>query len=241
MSAGGGRLAVVVPYRDREAHWRVLRPALGAHLDRAGLDWRLVVVEQADRRPFNRGLLLNAGFALAAADGGEDGLTVCFHDVDLVPEAGCDYSPVDRPTHLAAHVEQLGWELRWEDLFGGVVLFPAADFRRVNGFSNGYWGWGAEDTDLRVRCERAGLAVDRRPGRFRSLDHPPAGDSDRRRRADAAPETRANRRRLDRVLAGELDPAGDGLADLAVRLLARRRLDPRTEWASVAPCVAVNS
>ncbi|HEX2163320.1 MAG TPA: galactosyltransferase-related protein, partial [Thermoanaerobaculia bacterium] len=189
MTSAGGRLLVVVPYRARRRHWRALAPALAHHLDGAGLDWRLLVVEQADRRPFNRGLLLNAGFALAA----EPGDTVCFHDVDLVPEPACDYSPVDRPTHLAAHVEQLGWELRWEDLFGGVVLFPADDFRRVNGFSNGYWGWGAEDTDLRLRCERAGLAVGRRPGRFRSLAHRPAGDSDRLRRAAASPETAVNR------------------------------------------------
>ena len=32
--------------------------------------------------------------------------------------------------------------------FGGVSILSSSDFIRVNGFSNEYWGWGAEDDDL---------------------------------------------------------------------------------------------
>ena len=32
--------------------------------------------------------------------------------------------------------------------FGGVSILSSSDFIRINGFSNEYWGWGAEDDDL---------------------------------------------------------------------------------------------
>jgi hypothetical protein len=107
------------------------------------------IVEQLGNDPFNRGRLLNAGFVMTkdAAD------YFCFHDVDYLP-IWADYSYVERPTRLICHgvvrVEN------YEQLFGGVVAFNRADFERINGYSNDYWGWGYEDVDLRLRCIRAG-------------------------------------------------------------------------------------
>lgn len=39
----------------------------------------------------------------------------------------------------------------YEELIGGVLNVPREDFIRVNGHSNLYWGWGAEDDDLYYR------------------------------------------------------------------------------------------
>ena len=59
-------------------------------------------------------------------------------------------------------------------MFGGVSMFNKEDFIKVNGFSNTFWGWGGEDDEIRLRCDREGLKVDRRPNRYTSLPHPKA-------------------------------------------------------------------
>jgi hypothetical protein len=41
--------------------------------------------------------------------------------------------------------------LRYEELIGGVLNIPREHFLTVNGYSNLYWGWGAEDDDLYYR------------------------------------------------------------------------------------------
>ena len=66
----------------------------------------------------------------------------------------------------------------YERLFGGVIAFNCADFERVNGYSNDYWGWGYEDTDLLQRCQHGGLTIERRDGTFVALPHAHAGYRD---------------------------------------------------------------
>ncbi len=41
-----------------------------------------------------------------------------------------------------------------EELFGGVSALSAAHVRKVNGFSNQFWGWGGEDDDMSQRIRR---------------------------------------------------------------------------------------
>ena len=33
-------------------------------------------------------------------------------------------------------------------MFGGATLFTPDEFRRMNGYSDEYWGWGGEDDDM---------------------------------------------------------------------------------------------
>ena len=54
---------------------------------------------------------------------------------------------------------------------GGVLAFRAADFRKLNGYPNSYWGWGLEDDQLGLRLHEAQLRVLRvRRGHFEDLD-----------------------------------------------------------------------
>jgi hypothetical protein len=41
----------------------------------------------------------------------------------------------------------------------------------VNGYSNDYWGWGAEDDDIMFRCVIREIKASRKSGRYKSLSH----------------------------------------------------------------------
>jgi hypothetical protein len=172
-----------VPYRDRAEHLRQFVPHVLAYFQRDKLDryisYSVQIIEQLGDEAFNRGRLLNAGFALTrdTAD------YFCFHDVDYLP-IWADYSYVERPTRLIWH--GLVLEENYEQFFGGVVAFSRADFERVNGYSNDYWGWGSEDADLRLRCIHAGLTIEHRDGSFHSLTHQHHGYGQEARRTAAA-------------------------------------------------------
>jgi hypothetical protein len=148
------RLAVCVPYRDRQAHLEQFVPHMEAFLGSQGIDYRIYIVHQRDKNMFNRGALKNVGFALAKRDNCDH---VVFHDIDMLP-IECDYSfPSLGPTHLATGVDSYEGKLAYLTYFGGVVIFSREHFEQVNGYCNTYWGWGYEDDDLLSRCVLEGL------------------------------------------------------------------------------------
>jgi hypothetical protein len=159
------KLAIIVPYRDREEHLRRFLPAMKSSDFLEGIDYEILIVEQEDGKPFNRGKLLNVGAIQA-----HTASYYCFHDVDMLPIVS-DYSYVDVPTHLAAEAEQFEFKLPYQGYFGGVTLFDKHSFIKVNGYSNDYWGWGAEDDDIMFRCVSKGVKATRKNGRYRSLSH----------------------------------------------------------------------
>lgn len=160
------RLAIIVPYRNRLNHAKIFIPYMQTYLKMQGhSEYKILLVEQADNKPFNRGKLLNVGYNSVQAD------YYVFHDIDMLPITA-DYSPCLHPTHLVSNATQFKDGIPYESYFGGVTMFPDADFMQINGFSNEYWGWGSEDDDLIFRCERAGLEISRREGGvFKSLEH----------------------------------------------------------------------
>jgi len=75
------------------------------------------------------------------------------------------------PTHLATYRSQSNYVLEYETYFGGVNLFLNDHFTKINGFSNLYPGYAAEDDDLFLRCVKKGLNPKRREGRYTCLYH----------------------------------------------------------------------
>lgn len=158
-------LSIVVPYRDREEHMKQFVPFMEKSDLLKEIDFEILFVEQEEGKPFNRGKLLNIGAVESPR-----ATYYCFHDVDMLPVIS-DYSTVPNPTHLAAEAEQFGYKLPYEGYFGGVTLFDKHSFIKSNGYSNEYWGWGAEDDDVLFRCRIKGIKSSRKAGRYRSLSH----------------------------------------------------------------------
>ena len=148
------KLGVIVPYRDRPNQLKRFTSHMETYLK--DMDYEILIIEQSDDKPFNRGKLLNAGYKYAV-DMGCDYFV--FHDIDMLPE-DVDYSYSDKPLHLATHLQEHDYETTFFDYFGGVTMFTKEDFKTINGFSNEYWGWGFEDDDLLIRCIESDLELD---------------------------------------------------------------------------------
>lgn len=158
------KLSICVPYRNREAHLRKFIPYMKEYLK--GYDYEILVVEQTQEKPFNRGALANIGFLLTNSH------TFCIHDVDMLPElANYEIPHLFDVSHVATNIEQFGYKMPYKDYIGGVTVFKREAFRKINGFNNLYFGWGAEDDDLNNRCELNSLKIFRTTNTFASLPH----------------------------------------------------------------------
>ena len=169
-----------------------------------------VLAEQADDLPFNRGAIVNHAYAACA------GMIdyVCFHDVDYMPMwadytepnlpsrivwYGMDKRPVGHGTDRAVIAQRYG--------LAAVAVMRKWHFEACNGYSNTYWGWGYEDTDLAKRLESVGLPIGYRDGTFIALDHDSNG-------YDANGETEASKANAERFKNRTYPDMVDGLNTL---------------------------
>lgn len=151
------KLGVCVPYRNREEHMKIFVPYVSKFLEDRGIEHTIYLAHQCDDKLFNRGLMKN----IAAKHAFDDGCDyIVWHDIDMVPEdESCDYSfPEGNPQHIAVRISQSDYQLKYEEYFGGAVIFSKEQVERTNGYSNGYWDWGMEDDDLFWRCIQEGYA-----------------------------------------------------------------------------------
>lgn len=144
------KLGVIVPFRNRSQHLAKFLPAITKQLVEQKISYEIIIVNQADDKPFNRGKLLNIGFEKAKELECD---YVVFHDVDMIP-IEVEYSYSNKPVHLASNIfKESGERIEmFEEYFGGITMFPVDIVEKINGYSNGYWGWGFEDDDLLFRC-----------------------------------------------------------------------------------------
>ena len=154
------KLGVCVPYRNRELHLNEFIPKVGKYLKDRNIDFQMYFCHQVDDKLFNRGATKN----IAAKHALEEGCDyIVWHDIDMIPVegGGADYSfPEKAPRHIATKIEQMDWQLKYHEYFGGAVLFSKEQLEATNGYSNDYWDWGMEDDDLFWRCHKEGLTND---------------------------------------------------------------------------------
>lgn len=156
---GSHTMALIVPYRNRTEQLETFSRVMNTYFDGIDMKWKMIVVEQGPRHPFNKAKLSNIGYDLSK--GWAD--YFCFHDVDHLPaQPYIDYSyPEHNPRHLSMHFQSLGWKLAYPTIFGGVTVINAAQFQKINGHSNLFWGWGGEDDEVGERVRLGGMKIDR--------------------------------------------------------------------------------
>jgi len=160
---------IIIPYRDREEHLNKFIPYYSNLLKNI----EIFVIEQDDNELFNRGILMNIGFDIASSIKGDKYFT--FHDVDMMyigKNIENIYSYPKTPTHIATACEQYDYKMPYKDYFGGICLFNEKDFKTINGFSNSFKGWGAEDDNLLFRIKNKNIPINRiYDCKYNSLHH----------------------------------------------------------------------
>lgn len=177
------KVAILIPFRDRESHLRIFLNHMHAFLMKQQLEYGIYVVEQTKGLEFNRGFLFNVGYKEALKD--SDYVCFVLHDVDLLPENDHNIytCPIDQPKHLAVASEKWQYKLPYTSYFGGVSTLTREQYEAVNGFSNEFFGWGGEDDDFYNRVTWAKMSVYRSisdVGRYSALQHKPAAANPKR-------------------------------------------------------------
>ncbi|XP_021205074.2 beta-1,4-N-acetylgalactosaminyltransferase bre-4 isoform X3 [Bombyx mori] len=73
---------------------------------------------------------------------------------------GGEYIPQDcRPKFSTAIIVPYRFVLPYLTLFGGVISIRTSQYKMVNGMSNEYFGWGAEDDDLYSRLRACNFKI----------------------------------------------------------------------------------
>jgi hypothetical protein len=157
------RVVFVVPYRDREAHYRLFSAQMQRVMAKVP-NYKILYIHQTDTRGFNRGAMKNIGFLVVKQMYPHvyRDITLIFNDVDSV---------LSKPDLIPYHVRPgtVHHFYGFRHTLGGIVAFNAADFEKVNGFPN-FWTWGYEDNLLQMRAQAAGLVIKRDP--FFAVNHP---------------------------------------------------------------------
>ncbi|KAK4309886.1 hypothetical protein Pmani_018511, partial [Petrolisthes manimaculis] len=173
------RLAVLVPYRNREQQIGPFLNHMHPILQRQQLNYSIYFIEQNGTELFNRARLLNVGFLEARKEGPWD--CYAFHDIDMLPENDEHlYHCSAMPRHLTVSVSTNKYKdsskMPYNTYFGGVCLMSEKHMLMVNGWSNVYWGWGGEDDDMWRRLAFMDMVVWRYPAwiaRYTMVTHKP--------------------------------------------------------------------
>ncbi|XP_033890011.3 beta-1,4-galactosyltransferase 1-like [Acipenser ruthenus] len=167
------KVAVIIPFRNREEHLKYWLYYLHPILQRQQLDYGVYLIHQKGDETFNRAKLLNVGYAEALKEYDYD--CFVFSDVDLIPMDDRNiYKCFSQPRHLSVSMDKFDFSLPYEQYFGGVSSLSKEQFQKINGFPNNYWGWGGEDDDIYNRLSFRGMTISRPDaitGKYRMIHH----------------------------------------------------------------------
>ena len=157
------RVGILIPYRNRIEQLEIFLPSISAFLAKQDIDVKFIVAEQVGEAKFNKGALLNIAFLEAFNSLPADYFDcVVIHDIDLIPiiaenKYDCRMQQLlVGAVQLSTAIEKYDWGLPLNGP-GGVNLIKTPVFRRANGYSNRFFGWGGEDNDFDRRMRAVGV------------------------------------------------------------------------------------
>jgi hypothetical protein len=141
---------IVIPYRNREVHLKYFIDNTVPLIEKYLPSTKVVVIEQEEGKEFNRGCVLNVGFKEYENN------TKYFitQDVDTNPK---ELTLKNYYNKDISDNEVLGIYTSSCNTLGGIIKISNNNIFKINGFPNDYWGWGAEDKELKNRADAHNL------------------------------------------------------------------------------------
>jgi hypothetical protein len=137
-------IAIIIPHRNRISYLNNLLDTINKLKKKDNHNFDLYIIDQNNYDKFSRGMLLNIGFYIANKNYDYD--RYIFHDVDSYPSQelyDLYFSFLDYNIHYAS--PNLEYKYNYDAFVGGVIGINGNDYKKVNGFSNIFFGWGGED------------------------------------------------------------------------------------------------
>lgn len=154
------KVAIIVPYRNRENQLKIFVRHMHKFLYKQQIEYGIYLIEPVGNITFNRALLLNIGFneTLKLHAGWQ---CFIFHDIDKLPEVGANHYSCqsDAPNLMSSAMSTFCYKLPYGTFFGGVVSVCKKHMIQTNGYSNLYFGWGAEGIRLKTLNDLEGAFV----------------------------------------------------------------------------------
>jgi hypothetical protein len=140
---------IVIPFRKREEQLQKFLkdviPLFVKHLNQ----FKVVVMEQGDEKPFNRGALMNIAFK----EYKNKYDSIITNDVDIFPTE----DTVKKYYNLQQDVVRIF--CAHKESCGGICKINSKIFSMCNGFPSDIWGWGVEDRSLYFRLKTFNVVV----------------------------------------------------------------------------------
>ena len=95
------------------------------------------------------------------------------HIFCLIDDLNIYECPETKPRHFSILVDDHDYRKEYSILVGGVIVYRPENFELVNGYSNLYWGWGAEDDEMFIRLKKTKIMFDRpqKSTKYKMLTH----------------------------------------------------------------------
>ena len=154
------KLNVIIPIRNREEDLNNITDRLEEIFNSQGIHAKYYIIEQSKKNKFNKGKICNAAFIESLKDGFTD--NYLFNDVDVYPQKTKENNVIDFKYHQnKKHKNNIRHPYGFNHCLGCLFMLKADTYKKINGFSNQYYGWGGEDHDIQKRAEVLGVDIDR--------------------------------------------------------------------------------
>jgi hypothetical protein len=148
------KLNVIIPVRNRDKDLDKITDVLEDIFKKQGISAKYTIIEQEPGKAFNKAMISNAGFLEAEKD--NYSANYLFQDVDVWPNDHTIINYRDVDSSSIRH------PYGYDGCLGCFFLLTSEIFKKLNGYSNEYWGWGAEDTDIAYRAKILKIPIDQK-------------------------------------------------------------------------------